>query len=191
MLEQANLCLIFGSDRRGHFDRAVAHWIRDALKHYAFFAVSSVDPLDGRTGQARNELLDTADAFVVVTPEYNHSFPAPLKAIVDAARQEWYAKPVAFVSYGGSASGGIRAVEHLRAVFASLHAVSVREQVALTRVHKRATTEDGRFVDLASAEAPFRNMMRRLMWWIDVLRSGTAAAQAPGCARQHAKELVR
>ena len=57
--------------------------------------------------------LDRADAFVVVTPEYNHSFPAPLKNAIDWAFRQWQAKPVAFVSYGGLA-GGLRAVEQLR-----------------------------------------------------------------------------
>lgn len=57
--------------------------------------------------------LDAADAFVVVTPEYNHSFPAPLKAMIDGHVVQWRAKPVAFVSYGGI-SGGLRAVEHTR-----------------------------------------------------------------------------
>lgn len=177
MFEQANLCLVLGSDRRGHFDQAIGHWVRNALAGYTCFSVSSVDPLDGRTEQERNRRLEQAHAFVIVTPEYNHSFPAPLKTIIDAARQEWYAKPVAFVSYSGSTSGGVRAVEHLRDVFASLHAVSVREQVAVTRIHRRATDEFGNFVDLSSAEAPFRNMMRRLIWWTDVLRLGRTATQ--------------
>jgi NAD(P)H-dependent FMN reductase len=57
--------------------------------------------------------IDAADAFVVVTPEYNHSYPASLKHAIDMAYGEWNAKPVAFVSYGGI-SGGLRAVEALR-----------------------------------------------------------------------------
>jgi hypothetical protein len=44
--------------------------------------------------------IDRADAFVVVTPEYNRTFPASLKQAIDFAYDEWQAKPVAFVSYG-------------------------------------------------------------------------------------------
>jgi len=62
-------------------------------------------------------------AFVVVTPEYNHGYPAPLKSLIDSVGREWQAKPVAFVSYGG-VSGGLRAVEQLRQVFAKLHMVT-------------------------------------------------------------------
>src|SRR5258708_6425220 len=49
--------------------------------------------------------LDAADAFVLVTPEYNQSYPAPLKAAIDWHFTQRAAKPVAFVSYGGAAGG--------------------------------------------------------------------------------------
>ena len=45
--------------------------------------------------------MAAADAFVVVTPEYNHGYPAALKSLIDSVGAEWQAKPVAFVSYGG------------------------------------------------------------------------------------------
>ena len=78
---------------------------------------------------ATSQRLAAADAFVVVTPEYNHSFPASLKNAIDWHFKEWQAKPVGFVSYGGM-SGGLRAVEHLRQVFVELHAVTVRDAVS-------------------------------------------------------------
>ncbi len=73
--------------------------------------------------------LSEADAFIVVTPEYNHSFTASLKFVLDLVYEPWQGKPVAFVSYGGI-SGGLRAVEQLRLVFAELHAVTVRDTVS-------------------------------------------------------------
>jgi NAD(P)H-dependent FMN reductase len=54
--------------------------------------------------------IDAADGFVVITPEYNHGYPASLKLAIDSVYHPWQAKPVAFVSYGGIA-GGLRAVE--------------------------------------------------------------------------------
>ena len=79
--------------------------------------------------------LAEADGFVVVTPEYNRSYPASLKKAIDQYNVEWRAKPVAFVSYGGI-SGGLRAVEHLRNVFAELHAVTVRTAVCVSELWK-------------------------------------------------------
>ncbi len=66
---------------------------------------------------------------VVVTPEYNHGYPASLKQAIDIPHAEWQRKAVGFVSYGGLA-GGMRAVEQLRQVFAELHCTTVRETVS-------------------------------------------------------------
>ena len=55
--------------------------------------------------QATSQRLGAADAFVVVTPEYNRSFPASLKNAIDWHFKEWQAKPVGFVSYGGMSGG--------------------------------------------------------------------------------------
>ena len=67
---------------------------------------------------------------IVLSPEYNHSFSAPIKAVIDAMpKSAWRAKPVGFVSYGGF-SAGLRAVEQLRLVFAELHAVTMRDVVS-------------------------------------------------------------
>lgn len=57
--------------------------------------------------------VDACDAFIFVTPEYNHGVPGGFKNAYDSLGSEWDGKPVAFVSYG--AEGGVRAVEHWRA----------------------------------------------------------------------------
>ncbi|WP_308210051.1 NADPH-dependent FMN reductase [Actinomadura madurae] len=49
--------------------------------------------------------LAQADAYTVVTCEYNHSYPGTLKNLIDTHFYEWRAKPVAFVSYGGCRAG--------------------------------------------------------------------------------------
>lgn len=104
------LAVIVGSTRTGRFAPIVADWfISRAEQHDGVIAevIDLVDtPIPGIDFTAR---IGTADAFVVVTPEYNHSFPGPLKTAVDSVRREWSAKPVGFVSYGGI-SGGLRAV---------------------------------------------------------------------------------
>ena len=62
-----------------------------------------------------SEQVDAADAFVFVTPEYNHGYPASLKNAIDYLHHEWRYKPVGFVSYGGVAAG-TRSVEQLQQV---------------------------------------------------------------------------
>lgn len=124
---------------------------------------------DPRAIELRTRIGD-ADAFIVVTPEYNHGYPASLKQAIDVPYREWNAKPVAFVSYGGI-SGGIRAVEQLRQVFAELHAVTVRDGVAFpgSRVDM-----DGIADDVEGAAAAAKVMLDELAWWALALREARA-----------------
>lgn len=76
------------------------------------------------------EKIGSFDAYVFVTPEYNHSTSGALKNAIDFLYAEWNNKAAGFVSYG--AGGGTRAVEHLRLVMGELHVADVRAQVALS-----------------------------------------------------------
>ncbi|AVZ40650.1 MULTISPECIES: NADPH-dependent FMN reductase [unclassified Dietzia] len=77
-----------------------------------------------------SEAIDSYDAFVFVTPEYNHGVPGGLKNAYDVLGEEWADKPVAFVSYG--AEGGVRAVEQWRQIIANFRMFGVRQQVSLS-----------------------------------------------------------
>lgn len=101
---------------------------------------------------------------MVVTPEYNRSFPASLKQAIDYAYDEWRTKPVAFVSYGHG-SRGLYAVEQLRSVFTELHTVTLRNGVSINLLDD--TGEDR---DRAAAL-----MMDQLGWWGLALREARAA----------------
>ena len=70
------------------------------------------------------------DAFVFVSPEYNHGIPAALKNAIDFLFKEWNNKAVGFISYGSA--GGTRAVEHLRLIAGELMMADVRAQVTLS-----------------------------------------------------------
>jgi NAD(P)H-dependent FMN reductase len=74
--------------------------------------------------------IASLDAFVFVTPEYNHGIPAALKNAIDFLFTEWNHKAAGFVSYGSA--GGVRAVEHLRLVLAEVQVATVRAQVCLS-----------------------------------------------------------
>ncbi|RAY14607.1 NADPH-dependent FMN reductase [Actinomadura craniellae] len=161
MSEQVfRLVVITGSGRGGRFGRAVTGWFSGLARQRADL---DVDVLDLAGTPDPGSRLAAADAFVVVTPEYNHSFPAPLKEAVDRHRDEWHAKPVAFVCYGG-VSGGLRAVEHLRAVFAELHAVAIRDTISF---HGPWNGFDaaGRPADPDGAERAAKVLLDRLTWW--------------------------
>ncbi|MFB8209576.1 NADPH-dependent FMN reductase [Streptomyces sp. NPDC056010] len=182
------VAVILASNREGRFAPVIADWfLAHADAHPAIDTdVVDVAGLDLPTalsyrleGDAREVLagvsarLAEADAFVVVTPEYNHSYPAPLKNLIDWHRDEWQAKPVAFVSYGG-VSGGLRAVEHLRQVFAELHTVSIRDTVSF---HNAGAQFDdaGRHRDPAGPDAAVKTLLDQLVWWGRALRDAKRA----------------
>ena len=74
--------------------------------------------------------IDSFDAYVFVTPEYNHGICGALKNALDFLFREWNNKAAGFVGYGSA--GGTRAVESLRLVMGELQVADVRNQVALS-----------------------------------------------------------
>src|ERR671919_802151 len=135
-----HLAIVIGSTREGRFGSTVARWFVSQAEARPEFDLDVIDLADSelpavlrRTPDpivvSHRERLERADAFVVITPEYNHGYPASLKQAIDLQRDEWRRKPVAFVSYGGI-GGGLRAVEQLRQVFAELHTVTMRDAVS-------------------------------------------------------------
>jgi NAD(P)H-dependent FMN reductase len=114
----------------------------------------------------------TADAVVFVTPEYNRGYPSSLKFAIDSAREEWAAKPVCFVSYGGM-SGGLRSVEQLRLVCAELHMVSLRDCVSLHMCHD-LFDEAGALKEPSGPNTAARTMLDHLLWWAVALKEARA-----------------
>ncbi|WP_326951897.1 NADPH-dependent FMN reductase [Amycolatopsis sp. NBC_01286] len=189
------VAVIVGSVREGRFGPVVADWLAAVAGEHGGFDVDVIDlaepdlplamPAFGSTPSPAvlaetakvTPRLAAADAFVVVTPEYNHSYPASLKNVIDWHRTEWMAKPVAFVSYGGM-SGGLRAVEHLRAVFAELHAVTIRETVSFHGAHTRFGADGVPTDDSAGVAA--KALLDQLQWWARSLSEARAARPYPG-----------
>ncbi|MGW7354114.1 NADPH-dependent FMN reductase [Streptomyces sp. NPDC054784] len=187
----ARLAVIYGSVREGRFGPVVGGWFAgEAERHGGFAEVDVIDLADhelplafpdfraapqpdtARVRQGLSERLAAADAFVVVTPEYNHSFPASLKNAIDWFHTEWQAKPVGFVAYGG-VSGGLRAVEQLRQVFAELHAVTVRDALSFHNAGG-AFGPDGRPKDTDGSGTAAAGMLAQLAWWATALREARA-----------------
>nr|AAK06791.1 putative reductase SimA10 [Streptomyces antibioticus]AAL15587.1 Sim9 [Streptomyces antibioticus] len=173
------LAVVLGSTREGRLCPTVANWFAGQGRQHGGFDLDLVDPygLDIPVAPSPEppaqvveigQRLAAADAFVIVTPEYNHSFSAPLKSLIDWHYVQWRAKPVGFVSYGGLA-GGLRAVEQLRLVFAELHAATVRDTVSF---HNAAQLFDeaGDPRDPEGCNTAAKTMLDQLHWWGRALR---------------------
>jgi len=179
MQQKLKIALVYGSTRPGRFCDKVATWAASQISATRAFELDVIDPasLEARNSDKSSESLDpawlrqhigAADAFIVVTPEYNHGYPAALKSLIDSVGAEWHAKPVAFVSYGGI-SGGIRATEQLRQVFAEVHTVTIRDSVTFPMAWEQFDAEG----TLKNPDRPSRQMqtvLKRLAWWANALR---------------------
>jgi NAD(P)H-dependent FMN reductase len=183
------IAVIVGSTREHRRGRSIADWFVEQASTRDDLVLSEIDlddiDLPSRftfdTTPALADLrsrLDHAEGFVVVTPEYNHSYPAPLKHAIDFAKPEWRRKAVGFVSYGG-VSGGLRAVEHLRHVFAELHAHTVRDSVSFHRPWN-GFGDDALPVDPEGAGVAVGVLLDELVWWTSALRAARQASTTVG-----------
>jgi NAD(P)H-dependent FMN reductase len=197
MNQTSRLAVLIGSVREGRFGPVVATWVAQRARDHGAFDVDVVDLADVElplalpaeppkfagaayprpAGMAElTARLDAADAFVIVTPEYNHSYPASLKTAIDWHFTQWTAKPVAFVSYGGTA-GGRHAVLHLESVFTELHAITIRDWLAFPNYF--VNFEDGQPIDPQASDNA-KAMLEQLAWWATALRKARAEAPYPG-----------
>lgn len=189
-----SLKIIIGSTRPGRAADPVAGWISSIARQHGAFDVDVLDlrdwplPIFGETfgtlgdpanptfsqPEVRrwNDAILAGDAYLFVTPEYNHSVPAVLKNAIDSvfATFAFRNKPAACVAYSGGIGGGIRAVEHLRHIAIEAELVPLRNSVVIPYV-TAAFSPDGSPAD-ARADAAAKIMLDDLAWW------GTTLQQA-------------
>ncbi|MFI6922217.1 NADPH-dependent FMN reductase [Nonomuraea spiralis] len=173
------IAVVIGSVRRPRLADPIAAWLERELTAIDWLDLDLIDlaavslPMHemqpgGAAASPIAARLADADGFVFLTPEYNHSFPAPLKNAIDWHFTEWAYKPVAFVGYG--ASGGIRAVEQLRTVLPELRATTIREAVFIPMAWEHLDAE-GRFIPPPGTPQALNTVMRELGTWARALRS--------------------
>jgi len=152
--------VIIGSTRPNHFSEKPASWIYEETQKREGVAAELLDLRDYSMpffdqpispamsgGKYANDVVKTwagkikdGDAFIIVTPEYNHGYPAVLKNALDSIFQEWNKKPVGFVSYGNA--GGARSVEQLRQVVIELQMFPIRNAIHLpSEIYRIAMNE--------------------------------------------------
>jgi NAD(P)H-dependent FMN reductase len=159
----AVLKIILASTRPGRVGLPVAQWMESlAVAHGVFDTVELVDlaavnlpfmnePNHPRLGQYIHQhtrdwsrIVDEADAFIFVMPEYNYGYNAELKNAIDYLHTEWQYKPVGLVSYGGVAAG-TRAAQQIKQVVTTLKMTPVFEAVSIPFV-RQFIGDDGNLI---------------------------------------------
>lgn len=186
------VAIITGSTRPERNNEAVARWVHEIAKRrddaqFELVDIADYDlpllnePVPPSMGQyshthtkAWAEKVGSFDAYVFVTPEYNHGMSAALKNAIDYLYREWNNKAAGFVSYGSA--GGARAVEQLRLVMGELMVADVRAQVMLSLFTDFANLS--KFDPDPRHETEVGTMLDQVIAWGEALKA--VRAKAPG-----------
>ncbi len=179
------LATIAVSTRPGRIGIHVARWMQGVAEAHDGFDSTLVDlaevalPIYDEPKHPRlrdyhhdhtkrwSAIVDAADAFVFVMPEYNYSPPPSLLNALDFLFHEWGYKPAAFVSYGGI-SGGLRAVQAAKLTLTTLKVVPLTEAVVIPFVANHV--KDGTFTPNEIQEKAAPEMLDALARWSDALK---------------------
>jgi NAD(P)H-dependent FMN reductase len=198
------LQLIVGSTREGRHSEAVLRWLKPVVEAHGRFEVEVLDLRDwslpffqevvAKMGDLRNPTysdplvqkwnakIKEADAYLVVSPEYNHSVPAVLKNAIDSVffSYAFRHKPVAFVGYSIGLTGGARAIDHLNQIMLETEAIPVRTPTLIPFV-ATAFNADGK-PSAAPVEISIKVELDDLAWLGDTLKRGRAENHPPPSA---------
>jgi NAD(P)H-dependent FMN reductase len=185
--------IITGSVRPGRFNIQPAQWIYEIAQKRKDITTELIDlmdiklplldePIPPSQNQYSKEhtkkwskMIDGADGFIFVTPEYNHGVSPVLKNAIDYLFFEWHYKPVSFISYG-SLAGGSRAVEHLRGIAAEIKMYDLREQIMLPTYWENVD-ENGKYQFTERHITSANEMLDSLIFWAKKMKEARGELQ--------------
>jgi NAD(P)H-dependent FMN reductase len=175
------IALLIGTVRAKRESVKAAHFIAEKAKQIKDVELDFVDPQELMLVDEGEDVKDpryteitkNADAFIIVTPEYNHSMPGSLKRMLDSEYENYFKKPVALVGVSSGSWGGVRACEALLPVCHRLGLVPVRAELYFPKIQDK-------FSDEVTLKAEYneqynRNvkiMLDELIWFTEVLKKG-------------------
>jgi NAD(P)H-dependent FMN reductase len=184
------IAIIVGSTRPNRKSEKVARWAHALASERGGAEFELVDladvglplldePKPPGAGQYTKEhtkrwaaTVDSFDAFVFVTPEYNHGIPAALKNALDFVYAEWNDKAAGFIGYGNT--GGARSIEQLRLVMGELAVAAVRTTVNLSIFTD--FDSDNRLTPAPFHEKKLNGMLDELLAWGGAMKQLRAGA---------------
>jgi len=174
-----NIPVILGTARVGRQSEKVANFILEEVKK-AGIETEIIDVRDlrieatdntGNVPQAKrlSPKIEKADAFIIVSPEYNHGYPGELKMMLDLLYDQYAGKPVGFCGVSAGGLGGARVVEQLRQVVIELHMLPIREALYFPAV-QNLFDEKGTMKDPVSYKDRIKSFLDELTWYANALK---------------------
>jgi len=144
--EKINIAILLGTKRTGRRSENAARLVEKIGKEFPEIETKFVDPLDfefpldGNNAETRNDeyakITEWADAFFIVTPEYNHGYPSTLKRMLDSEYKNYFYKPVVMAGVSIGAFGGARCIEAILGTLRELHMYTIPNDVNFIRVQE-------------------------------------------------------
>ena len=191
--------VILGTVRQGRRSEGLARFVHSRLEARTAVESAFIDPREHDFGNLRGRVVDlpdldpqapppgvpvtdelrtfiqrmhAADGFVIVTPEYNYSFPGTLKNLLDVTHKPWNRKPFGLVACGG-VSGGLRAIDALRQVVSGLGAVCVPAHIPVQSIAKTFGPV-GPLVDADAWQTRIDRFLDEVLWYAEALKAARA-----------------
>lgn len=171
--------VILGTTREGRRSEKVARLLLGEVEK-ANLHTHLVDPRDFRlpatddtktseTAQRYAAIVTPADGYIIVTPEYNHSYPGELKMLLDMLYAEYARKPVGICGVSSGNYGGARAVEFLKLAAIEYGMVPIRTSLYFPQV-KTLFDDDGLLIDPAAYTERIQKFLKELVWYAQALK---------------------
>lgn len=175
-----NIAVVAGTTRIKRESIKAAKFVAEVGKEFADVAITFVDPVDftfpgdGKDPEGKDarysKITAEADAFFIVTPEYNHSFPGSLKRMLDSELENYTHKPVAFGGASSGPWGGVRAIEALVITTRQMGMVATFNDVQFPFIQEifdeNGNPKDTKYYDYV------RKVYTELIWMAKVLKEG-------------------
>lgn len=181
MPEELYIPIIQGTIRRARESIRVAKFIESVAQNYDGIRTELVDPADFHFVSDGNDddnkdpryskITSVADAFFIVVPEYNHSFPGSLKMLLDTELANYIHKPVTFAGVSSGSWGGVRAIEALNQSVREMGLVSIFSDVHFPKV-QTLFDEKGKIIEAERYTKRVNGALKELVWMARTLKWG-------------------
>ncbi len=185
-----NIGIIIASTRPSRNGKQVADWVKQTTDNdtdttYTYLDLADInlpflnEPQVPSAGNYQQEstkqwaaMIAPLDGFLVIMPEYNHSFSASIKNAVDTLYAEWNFKPFAYVGYG--VIGAARSIEAFNSVLLNVDAVPITNTTTNIMLFNQLD-ENGKFVATEYNQVTLNNSLAKLKQWSELLKPARLA----------------
>ncbi len=177
-MSKLKIPLLHGTKRPGNESSKVARYIFEVLKGFDEVETVYVDPKDLNLPDDGDKIKDSqfskitleADAFFIVTPEYNHAIPSTLKRMIDSEYENFARKPVSIAGVSNGPWGGVRAIENSLASLKAVGLIVTHHDIQFPKVLE-LFDENNQIKD-PNYKGKVEKQIKELLWYTKTLKWG-------------------